>query len=153
MKTIQKVSEDTLKIENYLKDQNEGQEITYSEIAQETGVKMDNRGKTFLRTAFKRLKIEYECQKGKGIRLACKDSANTILVHRVVKIDNAVKKTGRTHKNLTNRFYDRLDEQEKKFSNMVGSWLGAARVIARNGKNILNTQVKLGNYKNPEINI
>lgn len=153
MKTIQDVSKETLKIEAYLSDKPEGQFLSYKEIQQETNVQMNERGKQFLRRAMKRLKLEYECIRGAGIKLASENSATTIVVHRLARIDNAVKKGEKTHKVIKNQFYERLTDTEKKGLDLFGYAFAAIRAGANYGKKLLKAKVELGNFKQPELKI
>ena len=150
MKTIQKVSEETLAIENFLKDMPEGKLITYEEIAKECKVKMDSAGKGYMRTAIKRLRLEYSCIIDVGIKLADTDTASTIVVGRLSKIDNAVKRGEKTFNIVSMQFYDRLEAWEQKQLNFVGAAFGAIRLAADNGKRILKEKL-IDNNKNKPI--
>jgi len=137
MKTIAKISEESLKIVNYLEGIAHGETLSYDQIEKATGVKMDTKGRSYLRTAIKKLKREYSCIVGKGIELASAKSATNILVGRVVKIDNAVKRAEKTQTILVNNFYDQLQPIEQKQALFLGAVFGAIRVAAQNGKHYI----------------
>lgn len=149
MKTIQKVSEETLAIENYLKDVPEGKLITYEEIAKECKVKMDTAGKGYMRTAIKRLRLEYSCIIGIGIQLADTGSASTIVVSKLSRIDSAVKRGEKSFNNISMQFYDRLESREQKQLNFIGAAFGAIRLAAENGKRILKEKFIDNNSSRP----
>lgn len=96
MKSIQEVSKQTLLIQNYLMDYPKDQKLTYSDLEIATGVKMDNQGKQFLRSALKRMKMPYVCIKGEGIEFTNTKTALSIAAHDakglLVKIKGARKR-------------------------------------------------------------
>lgn len=126
-KTIAEVSAETIRIENVLKELNEGEQISYLKLEQLTGVKMDSRGKGFMRTALKRLQIEYTPIHGEGIELGSPDTATKLISTKIVRIDNSVKRAEKTVKNVHNKFFDRLDDIEKKNVLYFGAVFGAIR--------------------------
>ncbi len=135
MKTLAKISEESLILINYLKDIEHGQILSYQQIQQDTGVKMDTpAGKSYLRTACKRLHREYSCLRGVGIEMASSKTASTLVVGRLVKIDNAVKRGERTYNNVSLAFYNELPPEEQRQINFIGAAFGAIRVAAENGK-------------------
>lgn len=153
MKSFPEVSKETLRIENYLQSLPEGHLVTFDDIAENAEVKMDERGKAYMRTACKRLKIEYEAIKSVGIRLASESSASTIVVHKICRIDNAVKRGEKTHSNIKTKFYDRLTDSEKKGLDLFGYAFSVIRSGANYGKKILKAKIDIGNFKPPEIRI
>ena len=151
MQTLAKISEESLTLVNYLKDVEHGQILSYQQIEQDTGVKMNTMaGRSYLRTACKKLKREYSCLRGVGIKLADKETATTLVIGRLVKIDNAVKRGERTYNNVSIAFYNELSPAEQKTINFVGSAFGAIRVAAEQGKYYLKNAVKVNN-SNPVL--
>jgi len=143
MQTLAKISEESLTLINYLKDVEHGQILSYQQIEQDTGVKMNTpAGRSYLRTACKKLKREYSCLRGVGIKMASADTAMTLVVGRLVKIDNAVKRGERTYNNVSLGFYNELPPEQQKQINFVGAAFGAIRVAAENGKYYLKNIVK-----------
>ena len=144
MQTLAKISEESLTLINYLKEVEHGQILSYQQIEQDTGVKMDKpAGRSYLRTACKKLKREYSCIRGVGIKLAIAESASTLIIGRLVKIDNAVKRGERTYNNVSVAFYDELPPAEQRQINFVGAAFGAIRVAAENGKYYLKNVAKM----------
>lgn len=144
MQTLAKISEESLTLVNYLKDVEHGQILSYQQIEKDTGVKMDNpAGRGYLRTACKKLKREYSCIRGVGIQLASAETANTLVIGRLVKIDNAVKRGERTYNNVSLAFYNELSPLEQRQINFVGAAFGAIRVAAENGKYYLKNAQKV----------
>jgi len=150
MKTIQTISVNTISIIEYLKDKKPGEKITYKMITTATGVNMNVAGKSYLRTALHKLKLEYECIMNMGIILASEKNTTRILVHKLVKIDNAVKRGEKSYKNLNLSFYDKLSDQERKQINFIGAAFGAIRLAAENGRQIFKFE-KVSNYKSINI--
>ena len=149
MQTLAKISEDSLTLVNYLKDVEHGQILSYQQIEQDTGVKMNTQaGRSYLRTACKKLKREYSCIRGIGVKMASAEMASTLIIGRLVKIDNAVKRGERTYNNVSVAFYNELPPAEQKQINFVGAAFGAIRVAAENGKYYLKNIAKM-NQANP----
>lgn len=144
MQTLAKISEESLTLVNYLKDVEHGQILSYQQIEKDSGVKMNTpAGRSYLRTACKKLKREYSCIRGVGIKLASADTATTLVIGRLVKIDNAVKRGERTYNNVSLAFYNELPPAEQKQINFVGAAFGAIRVAAENGKYFLRNARKV----------
>lgn len=137
MKTIAKISEETLTIINYLQDMPHGQYLTYAQIQNDTNVQMDIKGKTYLRTALKKTRREYSPVRGLGIELASAKTATGLVANKLVKIDKAVRRGERTYNNVTTDFYSEFTPQEQKQINFIGAAFGAIRVASENGKHFL----------------
>lgn len=134
MNTIAEVSQQTLRIENILKKSKPGDFVTYKNIESQSGVKMDNKGKGYLRTALNRLKLEYSPVHGEGIELASSSNAIALVSKRVIKIDNSVKKAEKTTKRITNQFYDKLSEAEQKNVNYLSAVFASLRAYSQSAK-------------------
>jgi len=150
MKTIPQISEKTLLIVNFLSTQHPGALITYKMIERATGVKMNTAGKSYLRTALHKLKLEYERVINEGIILAWEKNTTRILTHKLTKIDNAVKRGEKSYLNLNQAFYDKLTAIERKQINFIGAAFGAIRLAAENGRKAISPQ-KVSNYKQISI--
>ena len=140
--TIAEVSKETLQIEAYIKTLNPGEKVFYEIIAKETGVPMDLRGKQFMRSALNRLKIEYSCIHGQGIELASHINATGLIAHKVIKIDKAVKRAGKTTNRITHQFYDQLSEIDQKQVNYVASIFGAISQYSKNARLLFRKEPK-----------
>ena len=136
MKTIPKVSEETLRIERFIKSQEPGTKLSYNQIEDETNVKMDVKGKTYLRTAFKRAKLEYAVIRSYGVQIADPDTVMPILNFRLTKIDNAVKRGEKSQKNLQEKFFQQLDPYDQQQILLLGGIFGAIRANAENGRKL-----------------
>lgn len=143
-KTIQEVSAETLKLENILSTASPGEEFTYQKLYELSGIRMDNRGKQFMRSALNRLKLPYEVAHGVGIRVLSPDNAMTIITHKVIKIDNSVKRAEKTTKQIAARediMNGLYDGDRKAVTTMIGFY-GTIRSFANAAKQI---------FKRPEI--
>lgn len=133
-KTIPQVSENTLKIQAYLENQKPGARVSYAAIGHATGVVMDDRGKSYLRSALHRAKLEYGCIQKYGIELADPKNAMSIVGHKLQKIDRSVRRGERTHKNIQEQFFSSLPVDKQREILYIGAVFGAIRVAADNGK-------------------
>lgn len=134
MKTIPQVSDDTLKLQAFIEKQKEGTELSFNNIQSKTGIRMDEKGKSYLKTALKRSKMEYSSIRGYGIKIAETSDVMPILTNKLVKIDKAVRRGEKCQKNLQEKFFDSLDQQTQKQILFVGAVFGAVRVAAENGR-------------------
>jgi len=150
-KTIAEVSEDTLKIQEFLMKCKAGEEISYDKLQHETGVEMDNSGKQKITSALRRAKLEHSTIRGYGIKLADAKSTMPILSNKVIKIDRAVRRAEKTHKNLEIQFFSSLNKDEQQKVLYIGAVFGAIRVAAENGRVIYGKITK--NISNSSVNI
>lgn len=139
---IAQVSEDTLKIERFIETKNPGETISYDEISHESGVQMDLPGKAKLRTALRRLRVEYSPVRGYGIKTADAGLVMPLLSSKVVRIDRAVKRADRTQKNLQVQFFAALTPEEQRQVLFAGAVFGAIRVAAENGRMLYKSETK-----------
>ena len=150
-RTVAKVSEKTLKIEAYLKTFQPGEELSFIALEVGSGVKMDTKGKGYLRTALKRAKLEYSPIHGEGIKLANPEMTMPILINKLTKVDRAVKRADKSHKNLQTKFFASLTKTEQNQLLYVGAVFGAIRVAAENGKLIYSGKNKMSNAETLQI--
>ena len=136
-KTIAEVSKETLTIEAYLRDLPEGHILYFGELEKECNVEMNEKGKSYLRTALKRLDLEYSCIWGEGIRLADVSIASDIIVTKLSKISNAVKRGQKTYNHISEKFYDRLTQDEQRQIIFIGSGFAAIQLAVENGRRVL----------------
>lgn len=134
MNTIAEVSKQALKIESVLRASKPGDFITYKNLEILSGVKMDDKGKGYMRTALNRLKLEYSPVVGEGIQLASPENAIAIVSKRVIKIDNSVKRAEKTTKRVTNQFYDKLTEHEQRNVNYLSAVFASLRAYSQSAK-------------------
>ena len=140
MKTIQQVSEQTLKIENILNSGAPGEEFTYHQLENLSGVKMDDHGKNYMRTALKRLRMPYEVISGVGIRLLSPDNAMRIVTTKVVKIDNTVKRAEKTVRQVREKTYNELDSRGQSSINALTSFFGSIRMFSKSAKMLFKNE-------------
>lgn len=134
MNTIAEVSKQSLKLENILKTFRPGEFIAYKNLESLSGVRMDNKGKGYLRTALNRLKLEYSPVVGQGIQLASPENAIAIVSKRVIRIDNSVKRAEKTTKRVTDQFYDKLGDHEQKNVNYLSAVFASLRAYSKSAK-------------------
>ncbi len=140
MYTLQDVSANTLKLENIFSSAIEGQYFSYKELQQLTNVVMDNKGKTYIYSALRRLKLPYETVRGEGIKLLSKDNATRIVIGKIIKTDNSIKRAEKTTKQVKDRVYEQLTEPEKKNIIFLGTLFGTIRSYSQSAKRIFNNK-------------
>lgn len=151
MRSIAEISKEALLIANYLEGKHPGDFVSYAEIEQNTGVRMDNRGRAYLRTALNRRNIEVSVVPGMGYEIACEKTAMSILGQKIVRIDSAIKRGKKTHKRIFSQFYEKLDELEKKKVNFIGAAFAALSLASRGNKSLISRDVKTIPASTPTI--
>lgn len=142
-KTIAELDKESIQIQEFLAIQKRGAELSYMAIEHGSGVKMDLRGKTHLRRALHRMKIEYSCTFGYGIRLADTGSVMPILSTRISRIDRAVKRGDRSQRILQEQFFNSLSAEEQKQILFAGAVFGAIRLAADQGRQLYKKRESL----------
>lgn len=143
--SIQEISQNTLKFEAIFSIAEKGKFFSYGDLYQATKVVMDINGKSYMKSALRRLKLPYETIHGEGIRLLSKDNATRIVVRDVMKIDRSVKKAEKTTKQVQNRIFDELPKEQQEQVKFLGSLFGAIRAYSTSAKAIFKPQqMKIG---------
>ena len=135
-------SEDLLKLSSYIQEKRPGTELSFMKVQDETGITMDHDGRSKLRRACQREKIEYLSIRGYGIKLTDPTTGMEAVSKRVVRIDNAVRRGERTTRNIKNNFINEMSEEDKKRLIYTGAIFGAIRAAASDSKYIYNTKPK-----------
>lgn len=148
MKSIQKVSLETLKLETVFMSSKPGTEFTYEHLEYISGVKMDMKGKSYVRTALKRLNLPCETVRGKGIKLLSPENATTIVAYKIIKIDRSVKRAEKTTLQVKNHeeIFNSLTEKEQKDINFMAAVFAGIRSFSEQAKKQLESKppVKIG---------
>lgn len=132
--TFAQISEQSITLSDYLLLQPKGALLSYTQIESDTGVKMDDQGKSYLRTALKRSKIEYTPIKGHGIELACVDNAMGIVGQKLNRVSSSIKRAEKTHLNIKSQFYNELSDEDKQNSMMIGIAFATMNHLAKESK-------------------
>lgn len=112
---------------------------------------MDNTGKSYLRSAAKRLKLPYMVIKGVGIETCSPANAMSIISSSVIKIDNSVKRAEKTNKQVSKHVYSDLGEKERKSIDFLGALFGSIRGFSSSAKRIFSKeQPKVGELIKPQ---
>lgn len=144
-KTLPEVSKETLILENFLKEALSGETIKYETLEKVSGVTMDTKGKSYLRSALKKLKMPYESIPGIGMKLCCVDNAMNIVSHGIIKIDNSVKKAEKTTKQVRDISFDNLSKEEQERITFLTAWFGSVRAFSNSAKTLFGKeQIKIG---------
>lgn len=134
---LQEVSEQTLKLEKVLSTATPGEYFTYKQLQELSGVTMNEKGKQYMRSAFSRLKLDYEVRPGEGVTVLSPDNAMRIIAHRVIKIDNSVKKAEKVTKQVQKRVYNELSDVDKKQINVLAGFFGTIRTWSNSAKKLM----------------
>lgn len=124
------IAEETLKLKTYLlqlAESHAGQSISFEQIAYDTGIDMDAKGKTRLRNAAKYAGVEYAGVKNYGITLAGAKNGTTIIGGRLARIDSSVRRAEKATKNISRRYLQEMNAEDQKKVVFLGSVFGAIR--------------------------
>jgi hypothetical protein len=135
-RTIAELDKESIMLQEYLSTQKTGAELSYIAIEHGSAVKMDQRGRAHLRRCMHRMKIEYSCSFGYGIKLADPGSVMPILSTRIHRIDRAVKRGDRSQKILQEQFFESLPADQQKQVLFAGAIFGAIRLASEQGRTL-----------------
>jgi hypothetical protein len=134
MKTIAEISKETVAIESFLKTCKPGEKIPYLVLEKETNVKMDTRGKAFLRSAMRRLRLEYSCIRGHGIELCSPKNATSIIAYKIIGVDRSVRRAHKTTRHVSDQFYHQLADDDKRQVAIAQSILSPIMTYAKGAR-------------------
>ena len=135
-RTIAELDRESTLLQQFLSTQDIGAELSYIAIEHGSTVKMDQRGRAHLRRCLHRMKIEYSCSFGYGIKLADPRSVMPILSTRIHRIDRAVKRGDRSQKILQEQFFDSLPAEQQRKVLFAGAIFGAIRLASEQGRTL-----------------
>ena len=116
-----KASDETLRIKEYLEQKNPGDIVTYDEIGAETGVNMNSKGKSRLRSALKSLGLDFDTIRGQAIVLASAQNGLGIVGGKMQRISSAINKSRETHRRIQERFLAEMTQEEQKRMVYIGA--------------------------------
>ena len=140
-KGLAKVSEDTLLLQGVLETRKPGEFISFESLASASGVCLDTRGKSLMRSALRRARLEYTPVISKGIMLAAPSTAITLCGWKIVRVDNSVRRAERTHKNLSDKFFNQLPDGDRGRMMVLGGLFGAIRACAKQFSAVIRPQI------------
>lgn len=136
-KTIQEVSSDTLKLEEYVRTLAPGEKVAYLEISMATGVAMDTRGKQRLRVACKRAKRVYATIRDFGIEMSSGHNAGSISRTGLVRLDNMARKQEKVNVALLEQHAEDMPVLDRNQISTVASMFATVRVMADGHKKMM----------------
>lgn len=129
-KTNPEVAKILKTLTEYIDGQPDGEDLPWIRIEADTGVKMDNFGKTMLRRALRRR--PYEAIRGVGVRLSCPQTALVIAQSKLVAVDNSVRRADKTQQELQARHLSQMATGDQQRMLLLASFFGAIRTVAKN---------------------
>ena len=136
-------SKELVVLKSFLNEVPLGGFISYKDIEAKTEIKMNERGKSILRSALRSLKMEYRCDKGNGIEIESDKNTMHIVTDRVKRVSNSLRRADRTVIRMTERYVDQLPKPDRDRLLSTASLFGAIRAMAKELSNI---------YKVPKLN-
>jgi hypothetical protein len=115
----------------------DGATLSWLEIEQKTGVKMNYRGKDLVRRVIRRADRAHASIPGSGIRLSCPESSVEIVENAVHRIVGAMGTASRTTRVVLDRHgKDMSDEDRQKLIRVHGT-LGAVKALTNDSVRML----------------
>ena len=136
-------SKELVVLKSFLNEVPLGGFISYKDIEAKTEIKMNERGKSILRSALRSLKMEYRCDKGNGIEIESDKNTMHIVTDKVKRVGNSLRRADRTIVRMTERYVDQLPKPDRDRLLSTASLFGAIRAMAKGLSNI---------YKVPKLN-
>ena len=134
-----KITEEVTTLKEFLEKaaiERPDQRISYLEIEDATGVKMDLRGKGYLRNAAKYSGVEYSAIPKYGIEIAGPNNGTQIIGGRLARIDAATRRAETATKNINRRYLGDMSQEDQKTILFLGSVFGAIRASAEGYKRL-----------------
>jgi hypothetical protein len=138
-----KISAEVKRLKEFLEDaaqQRPGQQISYMEIEEITGVPMNVKGKGYLRNAAQYVGVEYSAIPKYGIELASAGNGLSIIGGRLARIDAATRRAEKSTKNISSRYFADMDDRDRSAVLFLGSVFGAIRASADSYKLLAATR-------------
>ena len=128
--TIPEVAKETLALEVYLRDLKPGAAVSFAEIHRQTGVPMDTKGKSHLRTAAKRAGKIWGSIRGLGVQLADETHGPAIIASECMRVDNAVRKAEKKTTIVYEAFGAKMTKADRDLTVGLLALFGTVRVLA-----------------------
>lgn len=116
----QRKSTELLILTAYIENQPAGATLYYDQIEHDTGIVMDDDGRTKLRHAMEDAKREYKNIRSQGYILDSVELVTEIMSIHVKRIFSRVKRTQQAHRVLKPRYYPLMPKQERDLLDLQG---------------------------------
>lgn len=142
MKSTQENQKARAVLQSYFERQADGETLSWLDIEQATGVKMDPPGRNRVRVVLNSLKRPFESIRGSGIRLSSPNTINTIVAGRGKSVGNAIKRWSKTIKHGTVRHLSAMEGDDKDRLINAASFAGALEGVMSNATKALVADTK-----------
>lgn len=104
---------DFVKVKVFLTEQKDGARVSWVEIEQGAGVRMDSRGKSLTRTALRMMRRPYLPMPGHGIEMSSAAIGPEIVEKGIRRIGHAISGAKKTTENIVERHLDAMPQESK----------------------------------------
>lgn len=129
-RSIAEVSADTLALETLLRSLEKGDQLTYVEITQRCGVKMDAKGRARIHTAAKRAGRVYATVRDVGITMLSGANGGPIVKAGVIRLDNQAKRLEKTSAMVLDQVGDEMEHADRNEVILVAGLFARVRIMA-----------------------
>ena len=137
------ISEEVQKLKEFLETaakERPDTNVSYLEIEEATGVTMDTKGKERLRRAATYTGVEYDTVYDYGITIAGPNSGINIIGGRLARIDSATRRAEKATNNISKRYFNHMNDNDRRAVLFLGSVFGAIRANAESYKLLAATK-------------
>lgn len=137
------ISEEVQKLKEFLETaakERPDTSVSYLEIEEATGVTMNAKGKERLRRAATYTAEEYDTVYDYGITVAGPNTGLNIIGGRLPRSDSATRRAEKATKNISKRYFNHLNDNDRRAVLFLGSVFGAIRANAESYKLLAATK-------------
>lgn len=134
--------ENTLILVDFIKTKKPGDIISYLDVEQSTGIKMDTYGKRYLISALNIAGMPYICSKGYGYELVSENTAVEAVGIQFCKIDNSVKRGKDVTQKISDKYLGNMSEPNRDVVLRAISFFGAIEASAQTFKLMQQSEKK-----------
>lgn len=135
-KTVAEASEEMLRLKAYLKPFPVGSKIPYQKMENETGVKMDvdSKGRQYMRSALRSLRIAWTCIVGEGIELMSGQNSVRLQHRESAGINNRIKRASKVTEIAMEQHLEDMTPADREMTEMTASLYARHTVLAKIGE-------------------
>lgn len=121
-------------LREFLGELKNGARVSWVEIEQGTGIKMDRRGQPLVRAVLKETGREYLALPGHGIEMSSPDNALDIVAGRLRRVDNALSVATKVTANVVSQHLEAMPSDRRQEILRTQALLSTLRFVGEGGR-------------------
>jgi hypothetical protein len=120
------------KLTEYFSQQDDGAELSWDQIAFDTGVEMDSKGRNMVRSVIQKVRGHggYASIRGEGVVLSAADNVLGIVNEHGRRVGRTIVNWNKTLKNASDRYLDQMSNEDKQQILARVAFVGALKTMA-----------------------